>query len=388
MSLGNAQSFYEVGPDLLPFDLTPVGRSRFLLGGTHFWGHADFYIAIPVWNGVQREEFAQVRQGPGVETGFKYYPWRIQRKRLAPYLGFGITPFGYQQDQMLDGEVSAHGASITRVRYPLFLGLTGLYKNHLIELGATWNYDRNIDYYIRPEQKVAIQMSPWQLALAYKYMLDTTQGAEKAWDRGDIAKITEQRKKDGSLNGFFLGIGLSSAWFLRTSEYLEQAFPWVDQHKIAAPFPDVTLGYLWNPPDIHLHAVYRSFRSAASAHGDRQLLRRRSLGLEAIKGIGDYHGFVPFIGPVLSHEWVTGTMSVDGEDIWEQEQQTWQAGITFGWDIRPTHLDWFFLRTNLRYYPRFQLRLENDQTIPLDQIEFNFIQMVVYFNRAASQFKK
>ncbi len=388
IGLGRAQSYYETENRLTAFDLDPIGRGRFLLGGTHFWGHADFYIAIPLWSGSQQTDFAEVFQGPGVETVFKYYPWRIQRKRIAPYLGIGLTPFGFRQDALVMGEFSSRGADITRVRYPMYMGLTALLGNHLFELGAVWNYDNDVNYYINPNQSAGINMHPWNVSLGYKYMLDTTQGAEKSWDNGNVAIVTERKKKDGSLNDFFIGFGLSSAWFLRKSDYLEENYPWIDDHKIAAPFPDVVFGYLWNPPDIHLNAVFRTYRSSLSAHGTVQRLQRRSLGLEAIKTLGDYHGFVPFIGPVVSYEWVNGSLTEGEQTIWDESQGSFQAGVTFGWDIRPTHLDWFFLRTNLRYFPAFDFKLDTESIIPLDQIEFNFIQMVVYLNRAAKNFKR
>ncbi|MEM1218549.1 MAG: hypothetical protein AAGH79_06540 [Bacteroidota bacterium] len=330
----------------------------------------------------------QVFQGPGVETVFKYYPWRIQRKRVAPYVGIGLAPFGFRQDALEMGEFSSKGAFITRIRYPMYMGLTALFGNHLVELGAVWNYDNDIDYFINPGQSVGINMHPWNVSLGYKYMLDTTQGAERSWDNGDVAIVTERKKADGSLNDFFIGFGLSSAWFLRESDYLEESFPWIDDHKIAAPFPDVVFGYLWNPPDIHLNAVFRTYRSALSAHGTVQRLQRRSLGLEAIKSLGDYHGFVPFIGPVVSYEWVNGSLTEGDQTLWDEQQGSFQAGLTFGWDIRPTHLDWFFLRTNLRYFPAFDFKLDNESIIPMDQIEFNFIQMVVYLHRAAENFKR
>ncbi|MEM1218548.1 MAG: hypothetical protein AAGH79_06535 [Bacteroidota bacterium] len=58
VGLGAAQSFYATENQLTAFDLDPIGRGRFLLGGTHFWGHADFYIATPIWSGSQQSDFA------------------------------------------------------------------------------------------------------------------------------------------------------------------------------------------------------------------------------------------------------------------------------------------------------------------------------------------
>ena len=43
---GNIQS------TILPNTYSP----RFLIGGTHFWGHADFHIAIPVYHQITNRE--------------------------------------------------------------------------------------------------------------------------------------------------------------------------------------------------------------------------------------------------------------------------------------------------------------------------------------------
>ncbi|MEM6262948.1 MAG: hypothetical protein AAGI38_10605 [Bacteroidota bacterium] len=56
-------------------------------------------------------------------------------------------------------------------------------------------------------------------------------------------------------------------------------------------------------------------------------------------------------------------------------------GLTFGWDIRPNRLQSWILRTNLRWFPNLDLEVADGQVISFDNIEFNFIQLIVYLDR-------
>jgi len=70
---------------------------------------------------------------------------------------------------------------------------------------------------------------------------------------------------------------------------------------------------------------------------------------------------------------------VDGEEVYQAQSQQWTPGITFGWDIRPNQLQGFILRTNLRYTPTDNIGEEGG--VSFSQLEFNFIQLVVYPGR-------
>ena len=58
----------------IKFELEP--QYRFLIGGTHFWGHADFYVAFP-FSRKHNKEGLEINHNNGVETGFRVYPFRI-----------------------------------------------------------------------------------------------------------------------------------------------------------------------------------------------------------------------------------------------------------------------------------------------------------------------
>ena len=58
-----------INTEKLPSQITP----RILIGGTHFWRHADFYISIPLSN-LHFGGSDQVTLNNDVITGFRYLP--------------------------------------------------------------------------------------------------------------------------------------------------------------------------------------------------------------------------------------------------------------------------------------------------------------------------
>jgi hypothetical protein len=63
------------------------------------------------------------------------------------------------------------------------------------------------------------------------------------------------------------------------------------------------------------------------------------------------------------------------------EEKLIRAGIVFGWDIRPNRIQSILLRTNLRWTPGLGISVANKGTMFLDQLEFNFIQVVIFPGR-------
>jgi hypothetical protein len=132
--------------------------------------------------------------------------------------------------------------------------------------------------------------------------------------------------------------------------------------------------------------AFRSMKQVREDGGRKLTVQRNSLALETYKFIGDFHGFVPFIGGGINFE----NLNIDEHEKNESFTKTknvFTPNITFGWDIRPAKSgEWWYLRTNLRYSPRLKFNIKND-FISLQHLEFNFIQFVIYPQRLAS-FKK
>lgn len=184
----------------------------------------------------------------------------------------------------------------------------------------------------------------------------------------------------GQLAGPSLAIGLSSLILTGPSTYNREQRAWLATRPRSGPVLDLGLGWYFDRPDVHLNLAWRSGAFDTDAFDFRQENRRSSLALEAYAFLWDYHGFVPFVGPVVSLERLRTVESDGGATVTRAEEETVAGGITFGWDIRPTRTQQWILRTNLRYFPRLRVPLPTGEQA-LDQLEFNYIQFVWYPRR-------
>lgn len=377
-SFGGAYQYLNDNGNLLKDDLDPTSAVRFLIGGTHFWGHADFYVAIPMYESSISKNGMQLSYSSGVETIFKVYPWRIKSNRIRPFVGLSLTPFYYEQKS--EDQNLLNGPELNHTSVPLYGGLTFNHKNHLLEVNMLWNYNNQQSYYISREVATKIETPPFYAAISYRYMLETTLGAERDWESGRTAEVTEILASRGKLNSFFAGIGMSSAFWLRKSSYNQENRPYIERFSTSI-MPEISVGYYLNQPDVFAGLAYRGYSSGTNSYGTQQSVRRRSLVAEVTKYLFDYHGFVPYVGPAISYENLKFVEVFENETKYDLTQQKLAYGVTFGWDIRPNRLQSWILRTNLRWFPGLKLDLEDDLSISYDNIEFNFIQWIVYPGR-------
>lgn len=384
-SLGGQSLFLNPSGALERFDLQSVGTPRLLIGGTHFWGHADVYIAFPLRNRSYVKNNQEIFHLSGVETVFKYYPWRIEHNKIRPFLGFSFSPFYYEQANT--NQQFGDGPDLNHTSLPFHTGVTFNKKNHLFELGFSWNYNNSQDYFISRDVKTEIDTPPFQLSMSYRYFFDTSIGAERNWESGKTKKVTDVLAKDGGLNSFYLGVGLSSSFWLGNSTYNTNNRPYLTKYSTSI-MPDFALGYYHHNWDINFGLSYRSMASNTDAYGAVQLIDRQSLGVEITKNLFDYNGFVPFLGPILSRENLGFLEFFEGRPAQDINQEKTALGLTFGWDIRPNRLMTWILRTNLRWYPRLNLAVDRTNTISFSNLEFNFIQLVIYPGRMAKASKK
>ena len=333
-------------------------EARVIIGGTHFWGHAGFFIAIPV------RRFGDSPFRTRVETGARYYPWRLTRNAVRPWLGASLMSVAYEQGD---------GPTQGRVRWPLTGGLTYQRGNQLWSLGVG-AVQHDAKYPDSPTTTIPITMHPRWISLGYTRAFDLTLGAEPAWKSGETARAVEQRLAAGSLGGLTVGIGPSSAFFSRASPHLRD-LGYAGQHRNARIFADIGVGYHFPRPDVQVGVAYRQNSSVVAAYGYEHKATRRAATIEAFKFLFDYHGFVPFVGPHLSREQLSVRGSVRGDAT------LWRPGVTVGWDIRPDRLQSMILRTNLRYTPRLDAPVTGGRKVALDQVEFNFIQFVIFPKR-------
>ena len=205
-SFGGSTKYFDGQGDLQSLDLTNSYSPRFLIGGTHF------YIAIPLYSSTRKENSQEVTALRGVETVFKYYPLRIANNKIRPYIGTSLAPFYFEQQN--ENIQYASGPELNHYSFPLLGGLTDSSQTHLIELGFAWNYQNKQDYFISRTQVEEINTPPIYATLSYRYLLETTLSAEEDWESGRTQEVTDKLADRGRLNGFYVGAGISSAFWL------------------------------------------------------------------------------------------------------------------------------------------------------------------------------
>lgn len=351
---------------LQSYQLKEMNELRMIIGGTHFWGHADFFVAFPVI-ASRKTEFSS-----GVETGMKLFPWRLQNKKLRPFLGMSWLPTSFQQGD---------GAIQTKHQSPVTAGFVYNRKNILFELGSAYFLKNQRSYFLSPEKLIGVKTHSFYLNLTVKIVFDATLSAEKDWLSGRTKLLTDTLAKLKRLNGFTLAAGPSSAIFLKASAYNQESAPYLEQHKFGNIFPEFGLGYYFHRPDLQVNIAYRTVKSKQSGFQHNQELQRKALTFETFKFFADYHGFVPFLGPALSYENIYARETLPNSQEKIVQFKGLKPGINFGWDIRPNRLQSWYLRTNLRYFPNLFVRRDNGQKISFDQLEFNFIQLVIFPDR-------
>ncbi len=349
---------------------------RLNIAGTHFWGHTNLYISIPVGNLLDGglDGGGDLEFNPGVETGLRIYPWRIEQGKLRPFVGAA-----YAQSDVRQTTALGTGAEVQKSRIPLQLGLTLQRGSTLFELGVGRFLGNELDYWVDRTRTAPISLPRDYLWIGVNRQVESTAGLEGDWESGRTEDRTRRAAEAGALSGWSIAAGPSAAFVLGSSPRNADRFPSIGEHRTVGLFPDLGVGYYHFPWDAHVNLAFRSNRSERSAYGIEQSVGRRSLALEAFKFLFDYHGFVPFVGPVLSREWLDVEERIDGSEVYAGEESRWRAGVVFGWDIRPDDLRGLILRTNLRYTPVG--RVGSGGGVAFDQLEFNFIQVVFYPGR-------
>ncbi len=361
-----------------PLTTASMFTPRLIIGGTHFWGHADFAVAFPLKINEFDTQNQTVNFGSTVETSFKYFPWRIQNNRFAPYVGAGFTGYFYQQKD--NSKNLGQGPELSKAVFPLMAGVTFNHKNHLLEAGVSYINNNQSEYYLSESQKSKINVEPTFFNFSYRYMLDTTLSSEKAWESGKTKKLTDKYANEGKLNNLFLSAGPSAAFQMGENSYNTAQRPFLSD-AVPSTFADLGMGYHLHSPDVMFTLNYRAYNATNNAYSVEQSMRRQSIGLEVTKTLADYNGFVPYVGPIVSLEKLSFTEKYNDEITHDIDTSKLALGLTFGWDILPNRLQTWVLRTNLRWYPELDVDVDGEQKISFDTLEFNFIQAVYYPGR-------
>lgn len=345
-------------------------QPRILIGGTHFWGHADFYLSIPLasisFSGTKDATYSN-----NVITGFRFFPFKLQNNNLRPFAGLG---FNRMSLQLGDGPTYGNWQTFTEA------GLCFRTKQHFI-LGVSAHYFPNTTFQtaINQEQFSETKLNNYTFSLSIKKAIDFSRSYESESSKRFFAKLKEELKQENKLNTYSVGLGLSAYIPLERSEQASRN-PFFNDEIEGNVGLDMALGYYFHRTDAAIRLSYRRHKQAETAFDYSYSLKKQSVALEAFKFLFDFHGFVPFVGPFAARDYYHLNEKDAQRTVSDHKEESWSYGLVFGWDIRLSEMDFFILRTNLRYNPKVNLK-QSGFTYTSKSIEFNFIQLVFYPER-------
>jgi hypothetical protein len=364
---GNLRQQTAFGPTFIP---------RLTIGGVHFWGHADFYVSFPLSflaRSARPAGFAEFSYRQGIETGAKLYPWKLQPRRLRPFVGISMRLLSFSHQP--EGSPYQYAPSYQKMIAPVQVGFTYATAKHLLSVAAHYQRLQQMDYAIAPGQTGRTELAPVSFQISFLRYWDTDRNMRTSSGIAQANAKHQLLAKEGKLSAWYWGLGPSAGLQMSRSEWLQNNYPYLYDDFVGGFMPDVTFGRFFAQPDLNVGVSYRTLGSRLRGFDTQVRLRRHSFMLEGYKNLFNYLGFVPFVGVTASVEHLRTT--VDGR----QYQATKPAlGLIFGWDIRVTKTGTNLLRTNLRWAPGLHLNIDG-QKMMFDNLEFNFIQWVQFIGR-------
>ncbi|MDZ7935756.1 MAG: hypothetical protein U5M51_12510 [Emticicia sp.] len=380
---GSGTSSVLSGNTTVPVAFDGFQAARIIWGATHFWGHADFFVAFPVVsvNQKPRSPLTYVQFREDIETGFKIYPFASRPNTIRPYIGASWLPVAYRQQFSGDEEL---GFGWSKNLLPINLGVSYASKRLMLDAGIQYLPKTKFEYPLSRTVSGNLELPKLNASIGLKYLFEAS-----SRPLSSIEKHNNKLARRKKYNAFYVGFGPSGTFGTQTvSEFNTENYPFLNERKRFAGIGDFVLGYYLHKPDMNIGLSYRNIAESVDAYGIEQFSGRKSLALEVYKFLGDYHGFVPFLGATLSDENLTFQNKDRREsNIWQTYSERKAAvGVIFGWDIRPTRSDWWILRTNLRYTPVFMMA--ESKKVSFDYLEFNFIQFTMFPERVVALLRK
>ncbi len=349
------------------------------IGGIHFWGHADFYISIPLGQiNLKNNDSSHFSLNQSVVTGARFLPWAYKDNRVRPYIGASWAVVNFKQKSLPDNT------------QPLFqqnklladMGLLYGRGNWLVRAGMNYNYSNKWQYPLSKTNSQQIKTPVWSGNIGIIYAMETTRSRnmEKENERlnryRNITKPTKDALKSGD---YFIGTGFATSFMLSSADYNNSKHPYFNKKVISNTYLDASIGYHFNRAGIITAVSYRNPKFVNEAFGVKQTIQKNSIALEAYKFLTDYNGFTPYAGLNIAYDNIK--FSETGDQPVQKTFNQFNPGVTFGWDILPGKTEQFFvLRTNLRWYPFATINI-NGQSFSQHQIEYNVIQAVFYPTR-------
>jgi hypothetical protein len=361
-----AQTYVGLGTGVLTGNDNITTYQRATIGGLHFWGKADFYVSFAIGNQNLGDGY---NFNEGVQTGGRWIPFGLKNNGFRPFIG------AHWQTPALFGD------DIPTLEKNAISFETGLYyvfkKSWTLEFGLRHN---PMNTWTVPYSNNQLNSAPWAFDLAIKKHIDFTAGTNAEWANEKAIEIKEK----GHASTFGIGVGMSSAIAIAPVEYLkDQGY----EPNIAGLglMPEFGLSYYSAKKEMVFRLAYRAPTRFVRNENFAYQLKDRRLSIEAFRFLFDYQGFMPFVGIGLNNSFYELTINSNDQQNISEKGSNQSASIVFGWDIRPTQTEWFIIRTSLRYQPKWGYDQFAKAHFSRD-LEFNFIQMVVYPQRMKYHF--
>lgn len=350
-------------------------------GAFHFWGHAEFYVAIPLGQeNFKKNEATDFQLTNNIVTGARLYPWAYKKEGgVRPYIGVGWGATDFQQK--IKPEENQPTLSKPFMLVPE-AGLIFGYKAFILRLGVSYFFDNKWNYPISRTEFADVETPKFnfQVGLRYSYEDSHTKDPEVN-DRWNSFPNTSPLGYEATKFGdFFVGAGPSSSFSLSKSGYNQSNLPYLDDKLTSSNYFDIAAGYQFNKLGLFTAISFRNPTFETEGYGAKQTIKKTSFTLEVNKFLTDYVGFAPYFGVNVAYDKLKYTETVD--DISKKLVfNSIEPGITFGWDIVPGKTnEALILRTNLRWYPLSSFEIEG-RTFDFKQLEYNLIQVVFYPER-------
>lgn len=350
---------------------------RFTIGGLHFWGKLDFNINFPLTtiSNTSLPPDGKVSFSSGADLSTRYYPWPLLDGKLRPFAGLSFNTMKLSLENV-EQEVRVEGF----ITSSLLAGLSYSHQGWQLNTEVMVLPQNERTFYASTQEKHLYRLPSTYFSFGVVRVFDFTLSNEKPKLSGRTKALEEKLSRAGKLNSISIGIAPNGSYFLKSPTFSEE-FASLPKHKGSFNM-EYGLGYLFHKQKFHLGFTYRTYSSNSVSYELEHVVRRQSLALEAIKFVWDYNGFVPFVGVSLGADrWASGIFVNDVQQGETARSSMLSPGIIFGWDIVPSPIETWVLRTNLRYYPDQRINDFQGKTSRVDQFEFNFIQFVCYPNR-------
>ena len=350
---------------------------RLSIGGIHFWGHADFYVAFPLnflQLGAEPTELQHLDYKEGIETGARFYPWAVKKGALRPFVGISFRTRSFSQSGN-EYDLQYDPPRYEKVTYPVQAGFTYTGESFLISAAVHYQQDRQFTYFVAPTLPAEVQADPLSFQVSFVKYWDTDRKMRSKVGIEQQNLKHEVLKKENLLSAWYVGIGPSASFQAGENEYFVENHPYLADETVIALTPDITFGRYFSKLDANVGMSYRGFSATVEGFDSRFDMSRRSISLEAYKFLFNYLGFVPYVGLTATAQ----SLRVESDFISRSEIKP-ALGFIFGWDIRVTKTGTNLLRTNLRYNPNLRLDIDGSKA-NFSYLEFNFIQWVHFFGR-------